>query len=462
MAASTIGNLAGPKAAVFDLTGQRVVPGFNLVQVGSSTARSQAIEARLLEPVRTSQDWIRKAISGCSRRLVDMWEFGWEGQEKNSNGDLTFDEISSSTRRHDMRKSSASMLESGVAPPDLSLQWSTFYELPCERPRDPGPGVFHLPSVFLEGLGLNEIVEALGEVHSRRALVFDPAGRLWELPPNKKRAPEAAGSLAGLLRGQDCWFSRLHPNQGHGTLWHAKIGILSSLTMDLLGQFVGDGSHPQTKALEHCLLFQFKAASRTGPHPPKVPSDACKKYTTAIATILGERLRDADSAHNLTHNHGPMLARFQENIFEACEQVDAAFSPYVANLHDLAYRILWALLSLREGDPPADVICGAFSIARFAIHQHVKLLVAAKKHWADRIRLESAQRVEAIVKRKGPSSLRDMLRSTNIQRSERLLPGIELLTSRQQLRQDHLGKYHLVESSPSREKPVITMPSHSN
>ena len=462
MAASTIGNLAGPKAAILDLTGRRVVPGFNIVQIGEPAARFQAIEARLMEPVRTSQDWIRKAVSGCSRRLVDMWDFGWEGQEKNLNGDLTHDEMSSRTRRHDMRKWSASMLESGVEPPELSLQRSSFYELPRERPRAPGPGVFQLPSVFLEGLRLDEIVEALGEVHSQRALVFDPAGKLWELPPNNKRSLEAAKSLAGLLRGQDCRLPRVHPNQGHGTIWHAKVGILSTMTMDLLGQLVGDDSHPQMEALEHCLLIQFKTAGPNNSANPKVPSDACKKYSTTIATILGQRLRDADLIHNLMSDHGPMFARFQENIFEACEQTDAAFSRHVVQFHDLAYRILWAFLSLRKNDPPTDIICGAFSVARFAIHQHVKLLVAAKKHWADRIRLESAQRVEAIVKRKGPSSLRDMLRSTNIQRSERLLPGIELLTSRQQLRQDHLGKYHLVESSPSREKPVTTMPSRNN
>lgn len=457
IATSIIGNLVGQKAAVLDITGRRVGPGFSIIQVGDATARFQALQDRLIEPVRTSQDWIRKAVSGCSRNMANLWEFGRSAREKGGEDDQTADEMAARTRRNDSRTWCSKMLQHGVVPPDQS--WKPIgngpYDYTSERSRDPGPGVFQLPSILLENLSLEKIAAALSEVHDRRVFVFDPVGVLWEAPPQSRRTSVSYLNVADLLRGQDYQFSPVHSNQGYGTWWHTRIGIYSTLTFDQVGDFLNQPGTPHAKALEQCILVKPRAVEPALPVQSATPG-ARTEYSGIISRILGDRLRDVGAVLDFNSKLSAKAVGLQRQFIQTCEVEGELFPRHVAHFHDLAYRILWSLSALRKNCPAAELIDSAFFIARAAINRHVELLGLASQRWVNRSINESAQRVQAIVKRKGPSTMRDMLRSTNIQRTERLLPGIELLISSNQMRMDRRGKYHLIENPPLREESINT------
>lgn len=451
--AGVLTNIAGPYAGLVDSGGGRVKPHLSLLRTGSTASRLHLLERRLFQPLRTRANWLRQSAGSHSRRLAEIWTFG--GGASISDGLKSGDIPQFLRQRRDNANEGQEKLfaEGGLNPQmfnELSLARSTMYMGRGGNPVRNSPGAVHLPSFFFEGTSLDKVATVLNESIHREALVLMPTGGVFDQCHKPSSKDETlARNLVALMRGHDAEFAPLHPDQGPGTFEHARVNLWAAISLEKLGETLQDEASPWTGLYEQCLLWD---GSRGNPMQDTVYSavEEWQHYDQLVHELLERRCFapiQMQSRIPISRDYQQMFQKTQNKYLEALEEILPSASSSMAQFCDLPERLMWVFLQFQKDRE--DFWCGkaAFTTAIYAARMHTDLLKQAREMHNMRNLLKSAEKVTAILVRKGPCKVRDLQRSCNKQSADSFKPALDLLQQQGRVRVDPDNRLQLIGQS---------------
>ncbi len=451
--AGVLANIAGPYAGLVDATGGRVQPHLSLLHIGSSTPRLQRLGSRLFHPLRTRTNWLRQRTSSHSRTLIDRYVFGEHtpaaGNHKQSPLPYWFKE-------QDARKSESQheMFKCHGLPADQfsesELMSPLFYGGCGGDPVRTSAGPAHLPSLFFEGVSLDQLATALSESIHREALLLNPSGGLFNQSNNRSLKDERlAEELTALLRGRDTQFDPLHPDQGHGTFEHARVHLCAAMSMERLGETLQDESSNWNALYRHCLLWE--ASAWQVPQDQKYnPAQAWQRYEDNVHKLLELRCfgkNQAQMRSMLSPNREARYQHLQSLYLNFLDNFHAPTDAFISQFHDLPARLLWVFMQFFQKGEASWTMAAAFDTATYATRMHERLLKQARDKYTERMTHNALEVVISILARKGPCKLREMQRASNNRSAAFFKPVLQTLEQQGRLRVDEHNRFQLIGQS---------------
>lgn len=447
--AGVMTSIAGPYAGFVDPIGSSSRLHLNLLSVDSDSPRLAALEKVLFHPLCTRTDYLRQRASSQSRQLADRWKFG---QHTFDPADRTLEPIFSEFRERDRQNAIGQTQLSKVT----SLPREYFDERDMYMPggfedEDEGlrtsPGSSHLPSVFFQNSSLNALDQMMKESLHREAFLLYPRGGVFDRRRGVSDKDEKlAAKVVAHLQGTDIQFPPLHSDQGHGTFERVRVHLWAGMSRQCVGEILDDPSSNWNGILEQCLLWE------TSPWPgpatqTEAPANALKAYEGALHELLDARCFRSirEQRRGMVHHNSEALFNKRQNEYlDKLAKIQAADKAYTVQFHDLPARLLWMFQQLyAKGESPPSMMT-AFKTAVYAVRMHQRLLKQARESYAEKSAQDVMSLIIGIVVRKGPCKLREIQRSCNDQRIEKLKPAIHFLEQKGLLKMDEQKRYGLV------------------
>ena len=446
LVASVLGNIAGPHAGFVTPDGILVSAGLNVLLTDQVGASFRDLESALFQPLRARTHFIRSRAACLSRKSIDQWTFG-RGDTDNDSSNLRL--APQLQQRFDLLSAFRQKLASVHTLPTHLFDYlcSSDIGLMENEEISPGtlsPGTNQLPSIFSERLDIRLVPQLLKEALHREALLCFPVGGMFSRSdPFDDQQEEQAARLAALMRGQDMSFPSLHRDQGHGSISAARIHLWAGTSVARLGAIV---SHPDSHwndVLHHCLLWN-KTECPTLPVPHIPTEKAHSHYRQCLHDLLEIRCHGSHAEQRrltlpaaATANYRKFKAEIQHHLDNGRPQD----RQHVMQFHDLFERVLWTLLHFFR--KPEATLSFAQNVTFHAIEMQQRALQHARAHSAKAASQAVAKKLLQLLRRNGPSTLRELQRSTNNLRKGILIPGLEQLMEQGQVRLDADKRFSL-------------------
>lgn len=448
--AGVLANIAGPYAGFVTPLGNSISPGLNVLRVDADNPTASALEKALMQPLRSHTQYLRTRAKGMSREISDRWSFGPHPMKfANQDSDYLYRGMIEHDVEHTARQVNLHKLT--FLPGDLneeSLMPPNYHGDTVDADvTDVSHGVAQLPSLFFESLCIKDIDRALAECVQREALLLNPIGGIFgsgEMLPAKEEL--LANALASLLAGRDIEFPPVHKDQGRGTFERAKVHLWANIGLTQVGSLLNYGKTGWSDLLENCLLWEacplaqsiaIKMASR----------EAWRIYLKALNGILEARcfanLRQQRRSR-VSPQDEATYEKFRHNHTRILEQVDSGSKSRVRQFHDLPERLMWLLTQLFCPEEMPHLVETAFHTAAYAVQKHLHIIQKARIAEAKLAAARSADKVLAILRRKGPCRLREIQRSAHKVRVSELEMGINRLQEQGFLQIDDQRRLTLV------------------
>lgn len=448
--AGVLTNIAGPHAGLVDSSGGRVKPHLSLLRIGSTTSRLHLLERRLFHPLRTRANWLRQSASSHSRRLADIWTFtsGAPTSGGMKHGDLP--DFFRQRRDHANEGQEKLFTERGLNPQmfdEMSLTGSMMYMGRGGNPVRSSPGVVHLPSFFFEGTSLDNVSTALNESIHREALMLMPVGGVFDSFHKPSPKDETlARNLVALLRGHDAEFDPLHPDQGPGTFEHARVNLWASISLERLGDTLQDEASPWNGVYEQCLLWDGSTGRPAQDKMYKADKE-WRHYDQLVHELLENRCFGSiqmQSRIPIPPDYQQCFQKLQNQYLTFLEEILPSGSSHLAQFCDLPERLMWVFLQFKRDKE--EFWCGkaAFNTALYAARMHAAILRKAREMYTVRNLLKGADKVTAILSRKGPCTLRELQRSCNRRSAYSFKPVLNFLRQQGRVRVDPDNRLQLI------------------
>lgn len=451
--ASFLCNVAGPYAGLLDWTGRRTPTGLSMLHVGNMSSGTLALEGILLQPLQNAGRYIRDRARTIPRQLADRYVFGRSYSEATLDNELLKAFIQLRDQDSQTRAMQETLLSYRAVPHELvnerMLSDSLSYlgrDMPAHTS---SPGSIHLPTFMVEGVDLNDVTGILEQTIHRDLFVIHPTKLFAQ--DVRSRPPKGSQSfdLGRLMRGIDLRFEPVHRSQGHGTLELARMHIWGATPLGLVGEVLASPASSWQSVLQNCLLW-----SGNQQPPPKQPPEAAGSATGLLSkklvSVLNKRLfgQSSDQARvalspDLVGDFQNLQAQYRY-LMDKCHSAD---KDQVIQFHDLPERLFWAFSLLHDKREPYWCLQAAFHTAVYAINTKRHYLKQARSAHLEETVQKALRAVCAILRRRGPCTIREIQRSSNNLRADFLRPGIERLQQLGRLRQMADRRYELLATS---------------
>lgn len=448
--AGILTNISGPYAGLIAPAGNRIRPHLNILNIAAGTPRMKELEERLFYPLRLRVNWIRQRASSQSRKLLDRLVFGDHDPDKAS-ASLGERHLWMKQHHHELDITQEQIFNGASMPP---IQFDE-YRLAsghlvaredCEVERT-SPGPAYLPSVCFEGIKVSQLGSALTESLHRQPLLVHPILGILAQAGRCTDADEAlAAELVTYLRGRDCQFAPVHPDQGPGTFEHALVQLWADTTLERVGEILQEPASSGNDLFKLCLLWE-PARWKTPPTYLQYVPAAWNCYTDIMHRLLDLRCFARNKNQKrlfLAREEAVLFCSQQEEFLEFLEKAAAVDKPFVSQFHDLPAILLWVFLQFRIKDEKPWCVKAAFRTAEHAISMQERVLQKARAKQAELSALKSMKEIISILSHKGPCKIRDMQRSSNKRRAAYFAPGLEMLRQQGRLQMDEQSRYALV------------------
>jgi hypothetical protein len=448
--AGILTNIAGPYAGLIDPAGSRIRPHLNILNIASSTPRVKAMEERLLHPLRLRANWLRQRASSQSRKLLDGWVFG------DLDPDKAFIALSErhpwiKQHRHELDSTQEEIFKGALMP---EIQFDEYRLANGQRLgredseiERTSPGPAYLPSVCFEGIKLGELANSLKESLHRQPLLVHPVLKVLQQAEQRTDADEAlAAELVTYLRGRDCKFAPVHPDQGPGTFEHAMVQLWADTSLDRVGEILQEPASSGNDLLKLCLLWEPSRWKMPPAWLQHLPS-AWNCYTTTMHRLLNLRFFGRNKMQQrlmLSPEEAVSFGSLQEEFLDLLDKSDAVDKPFLSQFHDLLARLLWVFSQFRKKEEKPWCMVAAFRTAVHAVRMQERVLKRARAKQAELSALKSMKAVISILSQKGPCKLREMQRSSNKRRAAYFAPGLDMLRQQGRIHMDEQSRYALV------------------
>ncbi|MFZ2282096.1 MAG: hypothetical protein WAW39_30150 [Prosthecobacter sp.] len=443
-------NIAGPYAGLIAPTGNRIRPHLNILNTAAATPKVRAMEERLFPPLRLRLNWLRQRASSQSRKLLDRWVFGDHDPDKVS-APVGERHLWMKQHRHELDITQKEIFNGASMPP---IQFNE-YRLAsghlvaredCEIERT-SPGPAYLPSVCFEGITVSQLGGALKESLHRQPLLVHPVLGILQQAERRADADETvAAELVTYLRGRDCQFAPVHPDQGPGTFEHALVQLWADTSLDRVGEILQEPASSGNDLLKLCLLWEPARWKTPSTYLQYVPA-AWNCYTHVVHKLLDLRCfaRNKSQMRLMVPDENALLfCSQQEEFLDFLDRAEAVDKTFVSQFHDLPARLLWVFLQFRQKHENPWCLEAAFRTAKHAVRMQERLLKKARDIQANWSSRKSMQEVIKILSVKGPCNIRDMQRSKNKWRAAYFEPGLKMLQQQGRLQVDEQRRYVLV------------------
>ncbi len=329
-------------------------------------------------------------------------------------------------------------------------------------PTVPGPfskqGAFYRPTVLLEGVSVDHVSGALAEVLDHCALLLDAQGTvLGHALAAPKSSGEALLLLSRLLEGCDMNFPKLHKEQAGGTMQHAQIRLWSAVSRAQVTDLLLRPDHKGHRLLNQSLLWAPQSLTPTARPAVKQREQAWERYHHAVYAILQARAGGRGPVLELQSDAVELFAELQDEFNGFLDDASGPLEEFVAVFHDLPEKLLWAFLQLRRSGEPFWCVDAAFQASYAIVHRHWDLIKELDRLAREQATRRSADRIRILLRVKGPLKTRDIARSSNGQRLDQLLPGLEQLMSAGEVVLESDGRFRLNgRASPTLIAAVVT------
>ncbi len=307
-----------------------------------------------------------------------------------------------------------------------------------------------LPSLFFEGLALDRITAALSESIHREAFLHMPRGGLFDQSPSRStKDDQLAADLVALLRGRDCQFPPLHPDQGPGTFEYARVHLWAAMSINRMGESLQDGSSIWNELYQRCLLWDV-SAGKTREDKPYDPAKAWRRYDRKVHDLLELRCFGNSQSQMrvpIPPNYERQFNVSRNTYLGELEKIQSSDSAFMAQFHDLPDRLLWVFLQFRSKDDAFWCGKAAFTTSLYAAEMHGRMLKQAREKYAEKTHTEALELVKSILVRQGPCKLRDLQRASNNRKAAFFKPVLEALKQQGRLRVDELNRFQLIGQS---------------
>jgi len=448
--AGILTNIPGPYAGFIAPTGNRIRPHLNILNTAAATPRVRAMEERLFHPLRLRLNWLRQRASSQSRKLLDRWVFGDHDPDKAS---------ASSGERHLWMKQHRHELDitqqeifNGASMPAIQFDEYRLASGHLVATEDgeverTSPGPAYLPSVCFEGITVSQLGGALKESLHRQPLLLRPVLGILQQAERRADADETvAAELVTYLRGRDCQFAPVHPDQGPGTFEHALVQLWANTSLDRVGEILQEPASSGNELLKLCLLWEptrWKTPSTWLQHVPS----ALKCYADTMHRLLNLRCFSRNKSQQrlmLPRDDALSFCSQQEEFLDFLDKSETVDKSFVTQFHDLPARLLWVFLQFRQEHEKPWFMKAAFCTAMHAVRMHEQVLQKSRNKHAEMRAFKSMDAVINILSVKGPCNMRDMQRSKNKWRAAYFEPGLKMLLQQGRLQVDEQSRYALV------------------
>lgn len=443
-------NIAGPYAGFVAPTGNRIRPHLNILNTAAARPRVKEMEERLFHPLRLRVNWLRQRASSQSRKLLDRWVFGDHDPDKASasSGER---HLWMKQHRHELDITQEEIFNGASMPP---IQFDE-YRLASGHlvAREDGevertsPGPAYLPSVCFEGITLGQLGSALKESLHRQPLLVHPVLGILQQAERRADADETvAAELVTYLRGRDCQFAPVHPDQGPGTFEHALVQLWADTSLDRVGEILQEPASSGNDLLRLCLLWEPTRWKTPFTWLQHVPS-ALKCYADTMHRLLNLRCFSRNKSQQrlmLPRDDAFSFCSQQEEFLDFLDKSETVDKSFVTQFHDLPARLLWVFLQFRQQHEKPWCMKAAFCTAMHAVRMQERLLKKARDIQANLSLHKSMEAVIKILSVKGPCNMRDMQRSKNRWRAAYFEPGLKMLQQQGRLQVDEKSRYALV------------------
>ena len=458
MLAGVLGNVAGPHAGFVTPDNTLVRPSSNLLLLDCNGAAVRDLEHALLQPLRARADLIRQRATSISRHVADQWAFGTDGKNPGKKLNLTQQHWLKAHQIEQLAHQKR-LVESGDIPLEtfdyLTLANSGAFPMPGPTWMDTSPGIHFLPTLYADRYELTQVPKLLEESFQREAFLCHPVGGMFSQGNIfSAKMERLAEQLSQWLHGCDMQFPPVHKNQGHGTFASARVGIWSATDSARIGAILNNTGSQWNEVLRQCLLWS--KSTYVGQVP--TTEQAEEAHWAYQRTLHGQ----LDIRCNGKYIEQPRLILPPLNIqayakgkrlYQDClDRTSATNRPYVMQFHNLPERLMWVLMQFSKIYEPCVRLLGSdiaiISIAFVASIHIAKMqcanLTKLRKQAVEQKQSSTAEHLKRVLHRRGPLLFRELQRATNNLRKSELMPGIELLMQRGQVRHDAHQRYSLV------------------
>ena len=448
--AGILTNIAGPYAGFVAPTGNRIRPHLNILNTAAARPRVKTMEERLFHPLRLRLNWLRQRASSQSRTLLDRWVFGDHDPDKAS-ASVGERHLWMKQHRHELDITQEEIFNGASMP---AIQFDE-YRLASGHlvAREDGevertsPGPAYLPSVCFEGITLGQLGSALKESLHRQPLLVHPVLGILQQAERRADADETvAAELVTYMRGRDCQFAPVHPDQGPGTFEHALVQLWADTTLDRVGEILQEPESSGNDLLKLCLLWEPTRWKTPSTWLQYVPS-AFKCYADTMHRLLNLRCFSRNKSQQrlmLPRDDALSFCSQQDEFLDFLDKSETVDKSFVTQFHDLPARLLWVFLQFRQEHEKPWSMNAAFCTAMHAVRMHKQLLQKSRNKHAELRAHKSMEAVIKILSEKGPSNMRDMQRSKNKWRAAYFEPGLKMLQQQGRLQVDEQRRYALI------------------
>jgi len=467
MLAGVLGNVASPHAGFVTPENILIRPSSNLILLDCNGAAVRDLEHALLQPLRARADLIRQRATSISRHVGDQWAFGTG--EKTPAKKLNLQLYWLKEHQIDQAAQQKVLVESGHIPSEnfdyLTLAESGSLPMPEPPWMNTSLGISYLPTLYADRYDLTQVPKLLEESFQREAFLCHPMGGMFS-PGNifSANMERLAEQLSQWLHGCDMQFPPVHKNQGRGTFTSARVGIWAATDSARIGAILNNTGSHWNEVLRQCLLWS------KSPPIGQVPAihEAAQAHFAYQRTLHGQLDTRCNGKYNeqprllLPTTHAQFYANSKRNYQDSLDSVSAVNRPHILQFHNLPERLMWALMQFGKNIQPSVPLLGldtpviqiAFKASIHIARMHCDCLQKLRKQAVDQKQASIAEHLKRVLDRRGPLAFRDLQRASNNQRKSELMPGIDLLMQRGQVRHDAHQRYCLVSSEPTKPASV--------
>jgi hypothetical protein len=448
--AGILTNIAGPYAGLIAPTGNRIRPHLNILYTAAASPKVKTMEERLFHPLRLRVNWLRQRASSQSRKLLDRWVFGDHDPDKAS-ASVGERHLWMKQHRHELDITQEEIFNGASMPPiqfdEYRLASGHLVATEDGEVERTSPGPAYLPSVCFEGITLGQLGSALKESLHRQPLLVHPVLGILKQAERRADADEAlAAELVTYLRGRDCQFAPVHPDQGPGTFEHALVQLWTDTTLDRVGEILQEPASSGNDLLRLCLLWEPARWKTPSTWLQYVPA-AWNCYTDVLHKLLDLRCFARNKSQQrlmLPRDDRVLFCSQQEEFLDFLDKSETVDKSFVSQFHDLPARLLWVFLQFRQQHEKPWCMEAAFRTAMHAVSMQSRLLKKARDIQANLSSHKSMEEVIKILSVKGPCKMREMQRSKNNRRASHFEPGLKMLQQQGRLQVDEQRRYALV------------------
>lgn len=433
--AGVLCNLSGHTAALADGVSHHGILGFSLTVVGSGDHRYQRLLDRLVGPVKSIQVHLREGALRLNRSVVDGHTFGPVNGLAGLQGQPRSELYEQFLKMWD---ASAQVMKRGATVPhvweerDPMIYFGNYGEVEMAL-QSRLPDTHHRPTILHLTNDLTRLEEVLGEVFDQRLWVVDTAGGFFRSTFSKGAAAgnRSLLQLASLLAGKDIEVSRLHPEQGYGSLQHAQVRVMTCSCESRLADMLSiEMASARPSLLQEMLLVapQWKPIGVLD--DPRWFAEAQAVYRAALLEVINHRICRNGPVPKLGSENMTNIWKAESAFINTLDSSAADLGSHTKVLSCLVRQLVWAFGLLRREGEPFWCLKAAEVVAHHAAAAHLGQLRACRQLVSSSEAQRLEERIVRNLENKGPSTRREIQRSLFGCKQRELAGALEALISK--------------------------------